>query len=197
MTEHGEATAGEEQEATSEGVARPVDPVAAKLYDELRALARRVLAAKGGTTSVQATELVHECYLRLARLDEFKMLGKAQFMALSASLLRGILVDLARRRDAARRGGGWIRTTLARAGEEVFGEESNDEVDLLDLDTALKGLRERDWRAHTVVELKFFAGLSGDEIAEHLGVSRRTVTKEWTVARAWLRRELRRGTSER
>ena len=109
-------------------------------------------------------------------------------MALAASLLRRILVDLARRRLAHKRGAHWRRTTLAHAGT-YFDHEEKD-VDLLDLDVALERLGKIDPRQHRIVELRFFAGLSGDEIAEQLGVSRRTVTKEWTIARAWLRREL-------
>ncbi len=190
MTEEREHEPEVPDGAAGDGEGRPVDPVAARMYDQLRKLASRVLAREGQGAAVDATELVHECYLRLARLAEFEMLGRDQFMALAASLLRSILVDLARRRAALKRGGGWQRTTLTKIPEEVLGEERR-EIDLLELDRALRGLEAVDPRQHRIVELKFFAGLSGEEISRQLGISRRTVTKEWTVARAWLRRELR------
>jgi RNA polymerase sigma factor (TIGR02999 family) len=170
--------------------ARPVDPVAARLYDELRELARLTLDRAGEAGSVDATDLVHECYLKLARVEEFRMLGKGPFLALAASILRRVLVDLARRRAAEKRGGGWARTTLSGASDQVFGGAG--EVDLLDLDAALGRLEALDTRQHRIVELRFFAGLSVNEIAGDLGVSRRTIHKEWTLARAWLKRELER-----
>ena len=189
MTEHGELTAPGWEGRIQRGRDRPVEPVAARLYDELRALAGKLLAGSRAVHSTSATELVHECYLKLARLEDFRMLGQGQFMALAASTLRSLLVDAARSRNAARRGGGWARTTLT--GIEVFGEGAVDEVDLLDLDEALGELRRRDPRGHAIVELKFFGGLTVEEIAAHLDVSGKTVSKEWAIARAWLRRELR------
>ncbi len=187
MTDHGETQAP----GQGRGSARPVDPVAARLYDQLRTLARRLLLREGRSRAVDATDLVHECYLRLARLDDFKMLGRPQFMALAASLLRSILVDLARRQMAQKRGNAWQRTTLVSASEDLCDGEPG-EVDLLDLDAALVHLEAIDPRQHRIVELRFFGGLTGEEVARELGVSRRTVTKEWTLARAWLQRELER-----
>jgi len=183
---------GERQAKGGEsGGDRPVDPVAARLYDQLRALAERVLGRGRRSHAVDATDLVHECYLRLARLEDFKMLGKAQFMSLASSLLRSILVDLTRRELALKRGEAWQRTTLVSASESLGGD-AREEVDLLDLDAAMKRLEGLDPRQHRIVELRFFGGLTGEEIAQELGISRRMVTKEWTVARAWLQRELER-----
>lgn len=188
MTQHG-TTADDAGGESSAGPERPVDGVATRLYEELRAMAGRLLGRDGARASVDATDLVHECYLRLARLEEFRMLGRAQFMSLAASILRGILVNLARRRGAQKRERGAARTTLANVAPELE-DGAGDEVDLLDLDEALKRLESLDPRQHRVVELRFFGGLTAREIADQLGVSRRTVTKEWTVARAWLRREI-------
>ena len=110
--------------------------------------------------------------------------------ALAASLLRRILVDLARRRQASKRGGGYERTTLSGVAREML-DEPTEEVDLLDLDAALQRLEKIDPRQHRIVELRFFAGLTGQEIADLLEISRPTVVRELTMARAWLRRELK------
>lgn len=168
---------------------RPVDPVVSRLYEELRTLAGHVLAGRGEAASVDPTDLVHEGYLKLARLDEFRMLGKSRFLALAASVLRSVLVDLTRRGQARKRGDDWRRTTLSGASEQVA--DDGRAVDLLDLDEALKRLEVLDPQQHRIVELQFFGGLSGGEIAELLGVTRRAVTKHSTIAKAWLRRELR------
>ena len=178
----------EERESSPLSAERPTDPIAARLYEELRDLASRILGDEHGL-AVDATDLVHECYLKLARIAEFRALGRSRFLSLAASLLRRILVDIARRRQAKKRGAGWQRTTLSGASAELG--DGEDEVDLLELDEALDRLESVDPRQRRIVELRFFAGLSGEEIALELGVSRRTVTKEWTLARAWLRRELR------
>jgi len=166
------------------GLSQPVDPLAAELYGQLRRMAEKLLSDEAGPASVDATEIVHECYLRLARIDQFRTLGRADFLALSATLIRRVLVDLARRRRAQKRGEGWQRTTLSGLSSE------GGDVDLVELDDALLRLAAIDERQHRIVELRFFAGLSGEESAQVLGISRRTVTKEWTLARAWLRREL-------
>lgn len=167
---------------------RPLDDVAAELYDRLRAMAQSLLSRERGDASVDATDLVHECYLRLARLETFAAVERTEFLALAATLIRNVLVDLARRRRSAKRGGGWRQTTLA--GVSISEVRRGSEVDLVELDEALRRLAKLDERQHRIVELRFFGGLSGEEISGLLGVSRRTVTKEWTMARAWLKREL-------
>ena len=165
--------------------AGPADALATALYGTLRDMADKLLSREAGSLAVDATDIVHECYLRLARIDEFRALERADFLALAATLIRNILVDLARRRRAAKRGADWRRTTLSGLS---FGGDG--EVDLIELDDALRRLAVMDERQHRIVELRFFAGLSGDEIANLLCISRRTAVKEWTMARAWLRRDL-------
>lgn len=162
-----------------------VDQRAASLYASLRTLALHHLRARH-PRPLDATELVHECYLRLARMDDFRDMGRPEFFALASRMFRHVLVDHVRRERADKRGQGWQRVTLS----EVDREADAPTVDVLALDEALARLEQLDERQGRIVELRFFGGLSGDEVANLLGVSRRTVTKEWGMARAWLRREL-------
>jgi RNA polymerase sigma-70 factor (ECF subfamily) len=162
-----------------------VDRQAASLYESLRTLALQHLGARG-PRPLDATELVHECYLRLARMDDFRDMGRPEFFALASRLFRSVLVDQVRRDRAEKRGDGWRRVTLSEVQKLAEGPD----VDVLALDEALGRLERLDERQGRIVELRFFGGLSGDEVANLLGVSRRTVTKEWGMARAWLKREL-------
>ena len=153
-----------------------------QVYDELRRLASKALLRERGGHTLQATAIVHEAYLRLVAQTGVEWSSRAHFFAFSAHLIRRILVDYARRRNRAKRGGLAERITLVEAASLAL--ESS--PDLLALDEALSGLEKVDPRKATVVELKFFAGLTLDEIAEQLGVSAETVTREWRRAKSWL-----------
>lgn len=168
---------------------RPVDELTLQLYDSLRAIAGRLLRREPARNAVRATDLVHECYLKLAQLEDFRDMDRPAFLALASTMIRHILVDQARRRSARKRGAGWQRITLS----QLTTDSSERDVHLVDLDDALRRLAELDDRQSRIVELRFFGGLTGEEIAGVLGLSRKTVTQEWGMARAWLLRALNEG----
>ena len=155
------------------------------VYDELKKLARRHLQRERRHHTLQPTDLVHEVCLRLGSKD-LEQEDELRLRATAARAMRRILVDHARARVSAKRGGGGERITL---GEELLTEASAD-VDLLDLDTALEKLRGLDERKARLVELRFFGGLTIEELAHALGVSHMTVSNDWRLARAWLAAEL-------
>jgi RNA polymerase sigma factor (TIGR02999 family) len=157
------------------------------VYDELRRLAGRYLRAEDVGHTLQPTALVHEAYLRLVGQRNVDWRNRAQFLGIAAEMMRRILVNHAVARRTAKRGGGAPRIAL----DETLRVLEADDVDLLALDGALGALAAVDARASRVVELRFFGGLGIEETAEVLGVSPATVKRDWTVARAWLRRELR------
>jgi RNA polymerase sigma factor (TIGR02999 family) len=156
------------------------------IYDELRALAGSFLRAERPDHTLEPTALVHEAYLRLVGQAQVIWESRAHFMAVAASAMRRILADHARRRRAAKRGGRWHKITL----DEAVAPDAGRALDLLDLDEALNKLASLDQRKSRVVELRFFGGLTNRAVAKVLGVSRKTVVDDWTVARLWLRREL-------
>jgi RNA polymerase sigma factor (TIGR02999 family) len=148
------------------------------VYDELRRLARRQLSREHGQRTLNATALVHEAYLKLAG-GGIDAADRAHFLAVAARAMRQVLVDHARRRKAVRRGGEWRITTFTdRPGEGTF-----DPGEMLALDQALEQL---DPRQRQVVECRFFAGMEEREIAAALGLTERTVRRDWVKARAWL-----------
>jgi RNA polymerase sigma-70 factor (ECF subfamily) len=161
------------------------------VYGELRRQARRALRREADGHTLQPTALVHEAYLRLIDQRRAHWESRTQFFAVAAQLMRRILVDHARARRRAKRGGGAAQITLtdvgAHEGPGAFDETS---VDTLDLDDALTRFAALDPDKARLVELRYFAGLSIPEAAAALGVSQATVGREWVVARAWLRREL-------
>lgn len=159
----------------------------ALVYGELRALAAQHLRRERPDHSWQPTELVHEAYLRLVDGKQVDWKGRGHFFGTAARAMRQLLVDHARRKGAAKRGGGEERVTLEV--ELVSGERAD--AELLDLNDALERLTEMDERAGRLVELRFFAGLTLDEAADALGVSRRTAANDWSLARLWLSRELK------
>jgi len=158
------------------------------VHDELRRIARRCLHGQRANQSVQATELVNEAYLRLLDVLQVDWQNRTHFLAMSARLMRRVLVDLARSRGADKRGGGAIRVTLDDA---VIGGVAPD-ADVIRIDDALQALAALDDRKSRVVELRFFGGLTIDETAVALQVSSKTVLRDWEFARAWLERELTR-----
>lgn len=152
------------------------------VYDELRKVARVHLRREQAGHSLQATALVHEVYLRLVAVDRMTIEGRAHFLALAARLMRQILVDHARRKRSAKRGGGATVVNLDEAEQAV--EPVG--VDVLALDEALDEMAAFDPRQRDLVELKFFGGLTIDEAALSMDVSPATVEREWAIARAWL-----------
>jgi RNA polymerase sigma-70 factor, ECF subfamily len=157
------------------------------VHDELRRIARRCLHGERANHSLQATELVHEAFLRLVDIQQIDWQNRTHFLAMSARLMRRVLVDLARARGADKRGGGAIRVTLNEAAIDGLAPNAN----VIRLDDALKALAALDERKSRVVELRFFGGLTADETAVALQVSSKTVLRDWEFARAWLQRELR------
>ena len=157
------------------------------VYDELRALAESYLQQERPDHTLQATALVHEAYIRLIRQEHVEWQSRAHFFGVAAQAIRRILVDHARGHERAKRGGGRQRVRL---DEDVAPAEQRD-LNLLALDEAMKKLADFHQRAARVVELRFFGGLSREEVGEFLGISLRTVGADWRLARAWLRRELR------
>jgi RNA polymerase sigma factor (TIGR02999 family) len=156
------------------------------IYDELRRQAGRAMRREASMHTLQATALVHEAYLRLIDQSRVRWQNRAHFFGVAAQVMRRILVDHARGRDAAKRGGGAQRLTLNDA-DAVAGES---DVDVLDLHEALERLAALDPLQARLVELRYFSGLNIEETAEALDISPATVKREWAVARAWLRREL-------
>jgi RNA polymerase sigma factor (TIGR02999 family) len=159
----------------------------ADVYDELRRLANRYVRRERAQT-IQATDLVHEAYLRLARDKPVQWQNRAHFVAIAAISMRRLLVERARARGAAKRGGGGLQVTLDEG--LLKGGSPDDHVDLIALDRALTKLAAIDPAHARVVELRYFGGLSVEETAEALAMSPATVKRYWTLARAWLLREL-------
>jgi RNA polymerase sigma factor (TIGR02999 family) len=156
-----------------------------RLYDELRALAAGRMAAERAGGSLDATSLVHEAYLRLLGQTRVRWADTAHFRAVAATMMRRVLVDRARARLADKRGGGRERVTLTG-----LGADTEDQLDLVDLDGALERLAVESPRQAEVVTLRCFGELTVEETASVIGVSPRTVKGEWRVAQAWLRRAL-------
>lgn len=164
-----------------------VDELLPLVYDELRLLARAYMRRERPGHTLQPTALVHEAYLRLIEQRVVTCENRAQFLALAATMMRRILVNHAHARGAAKRGGGLRTVTLDGAWAERPGRK----VDVLPLNDALERLAAVDAVKARVVELRFFGGLSVDEIAEVVGRSRASVERDWTFARAWLHTHLK------
>jgi len=174
-------------QAWSRGDEAALDRLLPAVYEELRRLARRYMRQQPPGHTLQTTDLVHQAYLRLVDQERVEWGSRAHFFGVAAKAMRSILIDHARRRRAAKRGGKAGRPTLGAAGEVA---SPGSTVDVLALDEALTRLAERDPRKSQVVELRYFGGLALEEVAEVLGVSLATVKRDWIAARAWLRREL-------
>jgi len=171
------------------GADRAFERLVPLVYDELRRQAARHLRRERGNHTLQPTALVHEAYLKLADQRDVEWRNRAHFFAIAARIMRRILVDHARGRHRDKRGGGSVPVVF----EDALAIADARDLDLVALDDALSALAELDERQSRVVELRFFAGLEVEETAEALGVSPTTVKRDWSLARAWLRREMRRG----
>lgn len=173
--------------AASGGDKEALDALLPIVYTELHRIAHRQLAGEDAGHTLGTTALVHEAYMKLAELNRIQWQDRAHFFALSARLMRQILIDYATKRKAKKRGGGGRRVTL-----DNVKLMSDDRVeDLLSLDQALTRLEAQDERMCRVVEYRFFGGLNIAETGEVLGVSVATVKRDWELARAWLSRELK------
>ena len=156
------------------------------VHDELHRIARRCMAGQRAGHSLQATALVNEAYLRLIDVQHVNWQNRAHFLAMSARLMRRILVDAARSKRFQKRGGGAVRVAF----DEALAVTDEPGQDLVALDDALQALATVDGRKATVIELRFFGGLSVEETASVLTVSVDTVMRDWKLAKAWLLREL-------
>lgn len=170
----------------SEGDENSLDALIPLVYQELHRLAHRALAKNSGGTTFQTTALVHEAYLRLVNVKQVNWQDRVHFFAVSANLMRNILVDFARNRLSQKRGGNAVHVELDEGLDFSFGKSR----DLVALDEVLKELAKLNERQSRIVELKFFGGLTEEEISEFLKISPATVRRDWKVARAWLYREL-------
>jgi RNA polymerase sigma factor (TIGR02999 family) len=159
------------------------------VYDELHRMALRYMAGERSHRSIQATALVNEVCLRLMGWDQARWQNRRHFFGVSAHMMRRVLVDIARKRHADRRGADAIRVPL----DDVVVAVPAPDADLVAIDIALERLAALDARKAQVVELRFFGGLSAEETAQSLGVSVRTVHADWAFARAWLFRVLKEG----
>jgi len=160
-----------------------------QVYQELRRLAKRQMRGENPDHTLQTTALINEAYLRLVDLRNIQWQNRAHFFALCARLMRNILVDFARSRHYAKRGGGAHAVSL----EEALVVSPSHSTDLVAVDDALKALAKIDDRKARVVELRFFGGLTVEESAEVLKVSAETIRRDWRLAKVWLLRELSRG----
>lgn len=171
----------------SDGDESAVNHLMPLVYDELRALAEIYLQRERPDHTLQATALVNEAYMRLVRQEEVEWRNRAHFFAVAAQAIRRILVDHARGHQRLKRGGGRERVHLDENAVLLTASH----VDVLALDDVLRKLAALNQRQAQIVELRFFGGLSLKDVADYLGVSPRTVDGDWSMARAWLRRELR------
>ena len=175
--------------ASCEGDRLATDQLMPLVYEELRRLARSYLRRERPGHTLQGTALVHEAYLRLIDQKQVKWQNRAHFFAMASQMIRRILVDYARGQNSAKRGAGVPRLSL----DDALGVSGTTDLDLVALDDALNGLAKLDPAQSRIVDLRFFGGLSIEETAEVVGLSVATVNREWSVARAWLFRQVSRG----
>ena len=191
MPDGGEVTQLLAQASSGDAVARAT--LFDVLYRELRRLAEGAMRAERANHTLQPTALVHEAFLRLAG-NQGRFENRAHFLGVAASAMRRVLVDHARGRNAHKRGHG---ATLVTVNDlDALPQAAAEEVDLVVLDDALSRLAALDARQGQIVELRFFGGLSVEETAALIGVSERTIKREWQMSRAWLRREMSRTDAE-
>ena len=171
----------------SEGNRAALEELLPLVYDELHRQAARYLRRERMGHTLQTTALIHEAYLRLIDQRDVRWQSRTHFFAIAAQMMRRVLIDYARAKHREKRGGDDVRLSLDAVNLVATDENS---VDLIALDQALKRLAEMDEQQARVVELRYFGGLSLEETAEVLHISRATTAREWEVAKAWLRREL-------
>jgi RNA polymerase sigma factor (TIGR02999 family) len=184
----------------TEGDVSAIDALWPLVYEDLRRLARRQLHNERGDHTLQRTALVNEAFIRLSGQRSVDWLNREQFLSLAAKIMRRVLVDYARQRGAQRRGDGAPHVSMhdTQAALEVDQVQAgtpfeDDRVDVVAIDTALLRLEKIDAPQSHIVELRYFGGLTLEETASVVGISLASVKREWTMARAWLRRELASG----
>jgi RNA polymerase sigma factor (TIGR02999 family) len=177
--------------AWSKGEQQAFDELAPLVYDELRRMAVNYMRRER-SGSIQPTILVHEAYLRLLPQRGIHWQNRSHFFGIASQMMRRVLVDRARARHAAKRGDAAVHVSISVAERQVPSRS----VEMIELDEALKELEAMDPRMGQIVELRFFGGLTSEEIAQVIGVSRATVEREWATARAWLRRALKKTRSQ-
>ena len=187
-------------QAWAGGDAGALDALWPKVYDDLKHLARRQLSRERNDHTLQRTALVNEAFIRLAGQRSIEWLNREQFLSLASKIMRRVLVDYARQRNAQRRGDGArpeslsdTQSALEAEAVQARGFSGDSNVDLVAIDDALLRLEKIDAPQSRIVELRYFGGLTLEETASVAGVSVATVKREWTMARAWLRRELSAG----
>lgn len=173
------------------GDRQALDALIPLVYGELRRIAQHFLQREKPGHTLQSTALVHEAYVRMVGQNLPEWQSRAHFFGIAAQLMRQILVDHARARQAAKRGGDVFKLSL----DESTAMPEQRDLDLIALDDALKSLTELDPQQSRIVELRYFAGLTIEDTSEVLGISPATVKRDWATARAWLQREMMRGGS--
>ncbi|GJM24515.1 MAG: DNA-directed RNA polymerase sigma-70 factor [Phycisphaerae bacterium] len=168
------------------GDQRAADRLMPMVYDELRMLAARHLRREAVNHTLQPTAIANEAYLRMVDQTRVDWKDRAHFLAVAATAVRRVLIDHARKKNSAKRGNDWQRVTLG----DISAGQGAATLDLLALEDALESLQKLNERQCRVVQLRFFGGLTNEEIAHILGVSRSTVVDDWTIAKAWLLSEL-------
>jgi RNA polymerase sigma-70 factor, ECF subfamily len=168
------------------GEPKALDDLMPLVHRELKRIARNFMRRQNAGHTLQTTALVNEAFVRLVDSDKVNWQDRSHFFAISAQLMRRVLVDAARRKNSVKRGGERVQVTLS---DDVKSSDA-DQVDVVAIDEALKRLAKLNKRHCQIVELRYFGGLTEDEIAETLNVSSRTVRRDWNLARAWLYREL-------
>jgi RNA polymerase sigma-70 factor, ECF subfamily len=168
--------------AAASGERRDIDALLAAIYDDLRRLAAHQMSGERGAHTLNATALANEAYIRLVDQRSTDWRDRLHFFAVAARVIRRVLIDHARARDAQKRGGKLVRVPLEDMEVATHGVD----LDVLAVDEALTELAEIDQRQAQIVELRFYGGLSNDEVAEYLAISTRSVDRDWAVAKAWL-----------
>jgi len=178
--------------AWGHGDAAALDRLTPLIYEELRQLAHRYMRHERAGHTLQTTALVHEAYVRLVDVTGVDWKDRLHFLAVSARIMRHVLVDAARARASAKRGGGleWVEHSAAVNWDQLPAARSDRIAELIALDDALSKLARMDPRRGQVVELRFFGGLTVQETADVLNISPQSVMRDWQIARAWLAREL-------
>jgi RNA polymerase sigma factor (TIGR02999 family) len=174
--------------AWGKGDQQAFDRLMPEVHDELHRIAQRYMAGERPGHELQATALINEAYIRLVDWKNIQWADRAHFFGMAANMMRRVLVDHARRRDRVKRGGDAIQVSLSEAGQVATPEHA----DVLAVDDALQRLEKLDPRKSRIVEMRFFGGLTLEEAAEALDVSLATARRDWSLARAWLSRELKR-----
>jgi len=171
-----------------EGKADALDELVPLVHDELRRIARNFMRRQNPGHTLQTTALVNEAFIRLVDSNRVNWQDRNHFFAISAQLMRRVLVDVARRKNSLKRGGERVQVTL----DDKLNVSDEKETDIIALDEAMSLLAELNPRQSQIVELRYFGGLTEEQIADTLEISSRTVRRDWNLARAWLFRELNR-----